>query len=124
VGRTNYIEHKGRKILFVNFAHLEADELPARIEEAKAIIASQREKSVFVLTDVTGGVFSKADVKHLKAYVAHNEPYIWRSAVVGVEGILNVVFQGVVRFSGREDLMLKASLEEAKDRLANQPVPG
>lgn len=122
--RISFIEHNNRQILFVNFAGVEMEDMTAVIDEAKEVIAAQPAKSVFCLTDVTGAGFSKEVIKHLKAYVAHNKPYIWRSAVVGVEGIIGVIFQGVVKFSGRGDLVLKESLEEAQAWLSEQPLPG
>lgn len=56
----------------------------------------------------------------MKEYVLHNKPFMKRSAVVGVSGLVKVLFQGVLKFSGRSDLILKSSLEEAKDWLATE----
>jgi len=117
VGNVDFIDHKGKKILFVNFAGLDAGEITPRIIEAQGIIMSQPPNSLLCLTDVSRMSISKAVIQLLKEYVAQNKPYIKRSVVVGVSGITNVLFQGVLKFSGRTDLVLKSSVEEAKDWL-------
>jgi len=52
--------------------------------------------------------------------VKANTPYIKCSAVYGVEGLKEVIFNGILSFTGRKNLVLFKTLEEAKDFLANQ----
>jgi alpha-acetolactate decarboxylase len=116
--RFQVINHKGKRIFYVDFKGIEIDEVWEVLEAAKQVIARQPMKSVRHLTDVTGTVFSKRTIRELKAYANHNEPFIHRSAAIGVSGIMVVMFNAVVKFSKRKNLVLKRSREEALDWLA------
>jgi hypothetical protein len=51
--RVYFTQHKAKKFLYVDMSKCSAEETLAVIENAKGIIKSQPEKSVFTLTDVT-----------------------------------------------------------------------
>ena len=120
MGRTNFIEHRGKRILHMNFTHLSPEELSDAIEEARPIIASEPPHSILGLLDVTGTPVSKSIAASWKAFAAHNAPYINISALVGVDGIKHIIFQAVINVTGRKNLILKSSFQEAKDWLADQ----
>ncbi len=115
--RTNFIEHRGKKILHMNFTHMSFDELEEAIEEAKPIIASEPPHSILGLLDVTGTPVSRSIAASWKVFAAHNEPYIKTSALVGVEGIKKIIYQAVLKVTGRKNLILKSSFQKAKDWL-------
>lgn len=117
--RITFIEHRGKTILHLDFSHAgKADVLPI-IERAKTTIAAQPPKSVFTLTDVTGTGFNVEISDAMKNFVAHNKPYVAASAVVGVTGLKQIIFNAVMTFSGRQ-LHAFDSLDKAKDWLATQ----
>jgi hypothetical protein len=117
--RVRFIEHKGKKILHLDFAHAKSDEVLRIIEEARPTIAAQPPKSVFTLTDVTDSGFNSQVSDAMKEFVAHNKPYVAASAVVGVTGLKQIIFNAVMKFSGRQ-LHAFNSLAEAKEWLAKQ----
>jgi hypothetical protein len=51
--RVQFIQRKGKKILFLNFADCKADEVLTVFDQAKAASRTQARQSVFTLTDVT-----------------------------------------------------------------------
>jgi len=117
--RVQFIQHKGKKILHLNFAECKADEVLQTIETAKSAIRTQSPASVFTLTDVTNTAFNSTVSDAMKEFVIHNKPYVVAAGVVGVTGLKQIIYNAVMRFSGRK-LTAFDTLAEAKDWLAAQ----
>jgi flavodoxin len=117
--RVRFIDHKGKKILHLDFAGCKADEVIPVIEQARTTIAAQPPKSVYTLTDVTDTRYNTEISDAMKEFVAHNKPYVAAAAVVGVTGLKQIILNAVMKFSGRR-LHAFDSLAEAKDWLAGQ----
>lgn len=113
----NFITHKGVQILYENFENGKVTEILPWIEKAKKIIRSQPEKSVLAIVNVKGANFDMSVTAALKDFVKGNEPYMKCAAVYGVEGLKEVIFRSVLSFSGRKNLALARTLDEAKDFL-------
>jgi hypothetical protein len=96
------ITHEGKNILHLDFSNCKAEEILDTIIRAKKVIASYPEKSLLTLTDVTDARFNDAVTQEMKAFTAHNRPYVRAGAVVGVTGLKRIIFQAVVAFSGRK----------------------
>jgi len=116
----SFITHKGIKILYENFENGKPNEIITWIEKAKAVIRIQSEKSVLALVNVKGASFDMSVTAALKEFVKGNEPYMKCAAVYGVEGLKEVIFNGILAFSGRKNLVLCKTLEEGKDFLVRQ----
>lgn len=102
MGRVNVVEYKGKRILVQDFSGVRAGEdFDRSIAEAKAYIASQPAKSILSLFDASKAIYNTQVLAALKDFTKHNEPYMKASAVVGVEGILNIALLAVSTFSGR-----------------------
>lgn len=119
VSRVTFCEHKGRRILRLDFSHCKAGEVLPVISEARAVIATQAPKSLYTLTDVTETGFNTEVSDAMKAFVNHNKPFVAAAAVVGVTGLKRIIFNAVVKFSGRK-LHAFGSLAEAMDWPAGQ----
>ncbi len=117
--RVQFIQHKGRKILHLDFTNKKSLEVLPLIEQAKAAISSQPPKSVFTLTDVTGMGFNSESTDALKKFVDHNKPFVAAAAVVGVTGLKQIILNAIMKFSGRH-LHAFNSVDEAKEWLAKQ----
>ncbi len=114
-----FVEHKGKKILHLNFVGCKPKEVLDIILEAKSVIASQPEKSILTLTDVTDTSFNTDVSDAMKEFAAHNKPFVIAGAVVGITGLKQIIFNAVLKFSGRH-LAAFTSVEEAKDWLVRQ----
>jgi hypothetical protein len=102
VSRISFLEHRGRPIIVMDFSHLRpGDEFLASIAEAEAWIASQPAKSILSVFDATGAIYNLEVVAVLKDFTKHNEPFMRASAVVGIEGLLNIALTAISKFSGR-----------------------
>lgn len=117
--RIKFIEHKGKRILHLDFTRAHADEVIQIIGKAKSVIAAQPAKSVRTLTDVTDIKFNNDATAAMKEFASHNKPYVAAAAVVGVTGLKQIIYNAVVKFSGR-NLVLFDSHGQAKDWLVSQ----
>ena len=118
--RTRFIEHAGQRILLLDFTNIhDAQTAMAAIGEAREIVAQQPPASVLTLTHVTGSHFDSGVLKAIRELVEHNRPYVRAGAVVGLAGLMKVVFNTLLHLTGRN---IKAfdDLGAAKDYLARQ----
>ena len=119
--RTRFIDHKGARILLLDFSGLaDPEDAVKAITDAKAIVASQPEKSVLTLTDVAGLSTDAATVQALWELLRSNKPYVKAGAVVGVaRGEQDDLYHMLIH-QARRDLPTFTDVEEAKDWLVDQ----
>ena len=115
-GRVRFLEHQGKRVLFINYSHCDVAMLKAVAEEGHRVIAREAPNSVLTLNDVTGTTFDKESVGVLQAKVAANAPYVRRAAVIGISGLQRLIYEGVRAFTKRR-LHLFESRQEALDWL-------
>lgn len=117
--RIQFIQHKGKQILHLNFTHANPGEVVRIIRKATPVIAAQPERSIRTLTDVTNMNFNAEAADALKVFVSHNKPYVTAAAVVGITGLKKIIYSAVTRFSGR-NIVVFDSCDQAKEWLASQ----
>jgi hypothetical protein len=115
--RVRFIQHKGKEILLIDFSSGTAQEVLAAMSEAQRVIGGRPFGSVRTLTDVTDGRYDRDVTESLKAYVAHNKPYVVAGAVVGLNDLKTILFNFLNRFTGRT-LRAMENTDSAKDWLA------
>ena len=114
--RVSFIQHKGKKILYIDASNVNIEEALAVIAKARETIRSQPEKSVFILTNLTNARFDDKVTAAMKEYVAGNKPYVAKSAVVGVTGLKQILYNAIMKFSGRKVVMFNTQ-DQAKEWL-------
>lgn len=122
--RTRFIEHRGKRILLLEYTDLgsDADQLVAEIERTKTAISAQPPGSVLTLTDVRGSRITPANVRAMKDLVQHNAPFVkWSAVVVGLSGVYLTGFRAIQALSRRKNLRSFGDPDEAKDWLVSQP---
>jgi hypothetical protein len=120
MARTYFIEHRGTRILFLDFASVtRKNEALAYLEEARSVVSEQPPGSLLTLTDVSGTPVDREIVSATKDLLAHNRPYVKAGAIVGVHGVLRTIYQALARLS-RRSFALFDSLDEAKDWLVER----
>ncbi len=115
--RTQFMQHNGKEILYLNFTECKAAEAYPIIEQAEAMIRTRPENSLLTLTDVTNLRFDDKLTERMKQFTAHNKPYVKAAAVVGVTGLKKILFEAVMLFSKRK-LHAFETVEQAKSWLA------
>lgn len=117
-----WMEHLGKKMLFIDFSMSRLQEVEMTIAQAKTMISMEPYESVLCLVDTTGSRFTLEISTAMKNFSAFNKPYIKMTAIVGVEGLQKVVYNGILLFTGRKNLELKQSRQEALDWLATYDI--
>ena len=121
--RINFVLHKQRRVLVYDFTQLpNTSDALQLIEYARKIAAQQLVNSVFTLSDITGSRYDRDVTAALQGLAKHNKPYVIAGAAVGVTGLQNVVFQSILAFSGRKNIKLFETREQALDWLAGYPA--
>ncbi|PLX86154.1 MAG: hypothetical protein C0617_01995 [Desulfuromonas sp.] len=115
--RARFIDHKGKRIFFLDFSLCTIEDAFSVIEEARDQIRSQPEQSVLTLTNAGGGRFDSAVLQKLKEFTKDNTPYVKTAAVVGVTGLQSIAFSAIRMFT-RRNFHTFDDLEKAKDFLA------
>ncbi len=112
------ISHRGKNIVVVDIAHTAPAETISALKEAQKRIAENPPKSILMLTDVTDTTYNKDVSAAIQDFSAKNTPYVMRSAVVGVDGLKQVLLR-TVNLITRREIKSFPSRQEALDWLAN-----
>ena len=117
--RIQFIQHKGKQLLNLDLANAKATEVVRLVRDATPVIAAAQERSIRTLTDVTNMAFNVEATEALKQFTMHNKPYVLAGAVVGVTGLKKIIYNAVLKFSGR-NIVAFDTLDEAKNWLSTQ----
>jgi hypothetical protein len=112
-----FIRYKGIPILQIDFKHCQPTEFLERMQYARALIGQQSLGSVRTLTLVSDARFNKQVSTAMKDYTAHNKPYVCLAAVVGLSGLQEIVYNVVIKVTGRK-IATFSNVEAAKEFLA------
>ncbi len=118
--RAYRVEHKGKKIVFIDFSNTNVDGVKEAIAQAKPIISSQPPRSALCLVETHGTKFSLDIGQAVREFTLHNKPFVKMTAIVGVDGLQQVILNSVIVFSRRTNLVVKRSRDEALEFLAAQ----
>jgi len=120
MNRTQVINHRGKTIFFHDYSTLQKiEDIAAVMQKVKAYIHAQPVMSVYSLASIEGMHFNTTIKDMFNELLKSNKPYVKASAIVGVTGLKQIVFNGIMRISGR-DVKAFSSLDQAKDWLAQQ----
>jgi hypothetical protein len=123
MGRVNFVQHKGKSILIEDFTNMkppkDMDEYLRTIKEAHQAFASQPQKSVLAVFDVTNSSFNTEVLSMLKDFTISNTPYVKCAVIVGLTGLMKVALATVSKLTGRS-FQLFPSRQAAMDFLVTQ----
>lgn len=117
--RVEILNYKGKEIVYIDFSNLDIlkyDEFKATIENAKNIIKNYPPASALTLVNFSDMRFSSQYLAEMKDFTLHNKPYVKNGAALGIQGLQKIVFDSVMKITGR-NLPLFSSKEEAMDWL-------
>ena len=111
-----WIEHKGKKILYINYTGLSPKEELDQIEKATKMLVETNKKDNLTLSDLRGALVDQDFMESSKEHGKISRQYTKKAAVLGVEGIRKILLRAVNSFSGnpREPF---STMEEASDWL-------
>ena len=118
--RTRFIEHRGKRILLLDYAGMrDPQEAIREVRHSMEVVAQQPKSSLLVLTQVRDARYNAAVLQQMKELAAHNAPYVKASAIVGMSGLHRIAYQAVILFSKRNIRVFDTD-EEALEWLASQ----
>ena len=117
--RVQVITSEGKSYVFVDFTRCKVSELAAVAAEANKVIAGYPKGSALVLTDVTEAELNRESSQLFKDYTSRNTPFVRASAVIGVEGLKEIILSSIQRIAGR-NFRAFSSIPEAEHWLLAQ----
>lgn len=100
--RIQFIEHKGKRVLLIDFTDCSPQEVMMISTAVKEIIHRQTKGSVLALADFTGAQINKDAVTRIKEVTTFDAPYVKRAAWVGTESLSETYVKAIRTFSTRE----------------------
>ncbi len=91
-------------------------EINAVINESTNFIRIRPATSLYCLTNIKEMHFNNEIKDLFQIFVKGNKPFVKSSAVVGLSGLQQIVYNGLMKITGR-NIKSFSSLEEAKDWL-------
>lgn len=114
------ISYKGKTILYLDFTGMKDKEEIMKMErEACDWIRGQALNSVLTLTNMENMFFNNDLKKYFEENVKQNGPYVKAGAVIGMTGLISIMYNAFVTVTGRNIRSLK-SKEEALEYLASK----
>jgi hypothetical protein len=118
MGRAKLINHNGKDIYYMDFSKLNSSKKVSKlIETSKEFIRNQEPYSLLTLTNITKMHFNSEIKEMFTEFAKGNKAYVKAGAVVGIAGLQSIVYNAVMRLSGRNIKAMK-TIEEAQDWLA------
>ena len=117
--RISFVTHHGKKIMVIDFSHLEPKEFLLLLEVIQRTVAQHAPKSLLTLADLTGAHVDRAVATRMKEVLVRDRPFVKRSAWVGVDSVPKVYYENIKSFSQRDFPPFKTR-EEALDWLVKE----
>ena len=111
-----WIQHKGKKILYVKYGGLKPQEMLELVIKATQMIVDAKSNEVLTLTDVTDCFVNNEFTELSKQQGKISLPLTKKAAIVGVTGVKNILLRGVNAFTPKPRIPFN-TIAEAKDWL-------
>jgi len=103
MNRTTTMNYQGKNIYLIDFSSLKSEnEIKIVIDEAKNHIRMQSPRSLIVLCKINEMHFNNQIKDIFIDFVKGNKPFVKASAVLGVNGLRQILFNGIMKLTGRD----------------------
>ena len=86
VERVRFIEHRGQRVLLLDYSGLTDErEMLELVEERTDVVSREPRGSVLTLADLTGVQLTKLVIQRVKEANVLDHPFVRRAALVGIE---------------------------------------
>ena len=117
--RVQTTTYQGKRIFILDFSNLKSEgEIKSVIEESKTVIRKQSIGSSICLANIEEMHFNNQIRDLFIDFVKGNKPYMKASAIIGVKGLKQILFNGIMKVSGR-DVKSFNTENEAKEWLVS-----
>lgn len=112
------IIYKGKSIVYLDFSGMKnKDEIIKLEKDGADYIQSQPKDSVYSLTNMEGMFFNNELKKFFEDIAKANSPYVKAGVVIGMTGLISIMYNAFVTLTGRAIKSCK-SKEEGLEHLA------
>ncbi|MGA6981702.1 MAG: hypothetical protein WCC95_04125 [Candidatus Sulfotelmatobacter sp.] len=80
--RTQFITHKGKRVLLIDLSNCSASEIESIFRKLPDIVAVNPRASMLILSDFTGASFDAEAIRVMKETAVFNKAYVRKSAWV------------------------------------------
>jgi len=115
--RIHFIEHKGKKILLLDFSHATAHQMQLLLEHVRITVAQHAHESILTLADYEGAEVDHAVATKIKEVLTLDRPFVKKTAWIGTDKVPHAFLDSFHNFS-RRDIVTFKTREEALDWLA------
>jgi len=117
--RIHFFEHKGKRILLLDFSHATAPQMQLLLEHVRVTVAQHARESLVTLADFEGAEVDHAVATKIKEVLTLDRPFVKKTAWVGAAKIPHAFLENFHNFSQREIVTFNTR-EEALDWLAEE----
>ncbi len=114
-----WITHKGKRILYIDYGGLSQEEELKQIDEATKTLVETNDKNNLTLSDLSRALITQEFVTMSKEKGKISRNFTKKAAVVGVEGVRKILLRAVNTVSGNPRVPF-STVEEAKDWLVRE----
>ena len=111
-----WLDHKGKKILYIKYTGLSPSEKLDQIDKAVKILSETHKTDNLTLTDMSETFVDEEFLNKSKEQGKISKNYTKKAAIVGIEGIKKLLLKTVNAFSGNPREPFN-TIEEAKEWL-------
>lgn len=120
----DWIEYKGKRILYANYTGGVRGEAADRILlERQMEMIGESPEPVLLLVNLEGAVMSPGNTRFTKEKLAAFGPQVKRSALAGVIGLKSVIVEGIGRTATNLNQQVFSTLDEAMEWLVSETNP-
>jgi len=112
--RIETFTRNGKSFIYIDFSNMTTDnEIKQLADEAGAFIRKQPLQSVYTITNVENLRFNPQTKDILTPYTEANKPHVIAGALIGIDGLKGIMAKGIFALSGRKDVKIVSTKEEA-----------
>jgi hypothetical protein len=98
-----FVNKSGKTIFYCDFSGLKKmDEILEVMDQSKKLLSSQSPKSVYALTNLSEMYFNTDVYNAITKFARGNEPFVKASAVIGMNGLMQIFYNSFLKLSGRD----------------------
>jgi len=114
--RIHIITHRGKEILYLDYAQLEEDDYDTSYQEIEDFIIQHNKRDLLLLINVTGNYFNIEQVRNTKNLGKIVRPYLKKNAIIGLTKNQEVFLKAIKLFTSI-NIKPFTTMEEAKEWL-------
>jgi len=121
MNRIEEFTRDGKKFVYIDFSGLHTNEEISRmIAQVQPVIRKYPPKSIYTITNFEQLHFDKDSKALINPYAESNKPYVIAGVIIGMDGLKRVMANTIFTVSGRKDLTILTTKEEAIQYLLKQ----